>query len=47
MAAVKLRVLDDFNRRLMSEDVTDKTEKAVKTAKKLFSERQSERVERN
>jgi hypothetical protein len=39
LTAVKLKVQDDFNRRLMDQDFSDKTEKAVKMAKKLFNMR--------
>jgi hypothetical protein len=37
VAAVKLKILDDFNRRLMNQDLQDKTEKVTKTAKKLWN----------
>ena len=47
LTAVKLKVLDDFNRRIMDQDLGDKNEKAVKMAKKLFNQVQSERVEHN
>lgn len=47
LTAVKLRVLDDFNRRIMDQDLGDKNEKAVKMAKKLFNLRQEERVQHN
>ena len=47
LTAVKLKVLDDFNRRLKDQDFSEKTEKAVKMAKKLFNMRQAERVEHN
>ena len=47
LTAVKLKVQNDFNRRLMDQDFNDKSEKAVKMAKKLFNMRQQERVEHN
>jgi hypothetical protein len=47
LTAVKLKVLDDFNRRIMDQDFSDKTDKAVKMARKLFTMRQQERVEHN
>ena len=47
LTAVKLKVLDDFNRRLKDQDFSEKTDKAIKMAKKLFNMRQQERVEHN
>jgi hypothetical protein len=38
LTAVKLKVLDDFNRRIMDQDLGDRNEKAVKMAKKLFNQ---------
>jgi hypothetical protein len=40
LTAVKLKVLDDFNRRLKDQDFSEKTDKAIKMAKKLFNMRQ-------
>lgn len=47
VGAIKLRVLDDFNRRLLDKDLGDHFEKVSKTAKKLFSLQQQSRREHN
>ena len=38
VGAIKLRILDDFNRRMLDKDLDDHFEKVSKTAKKLFKQ---------
>jgi len=47
VGAIKLRVLDDFNRRLLNKDLVDHYDKVQKTAKKLFNLQQQTRREHN
>ena len=36
VGAIKLRILDDFNRRMLDKDLDEHFEKVSKTAKKIF-----------
>ena len=47
VGAIKLRILDDFNRRMLDKDLDDHFEKVSKTAKKLFKQQVQTRREHN
>ena len=47
VGAIKLRILDDFNRRMLDKDLDEHFEKVQKTAKKIFKQQVQTRREHN